>query len=210
MSLHPHRRSAWATRGLFSHTELPKMAGTIPTYLVYDNLAQCFPRTLVGPTCLFNHRPVERSQRPEGVGKSAAQLLIDQPHPHCFNMLGLNRFQRPQSRLSVRRQKESPPSRHGDGPNCYLKNPEPLAFGIGFDDFQRRQSTRLTPLIHGRRSGRRGRGNGRCSLAISSKQHPLNRLSPTFAETLPMVIVKIRATDRRYFATLRERGIGRR
>ena len=31
---------------------------------------------------------------PEGVGKSAAQLLIDQPHPHCFNMLGLNRFQR--------------------------------------------------------------------------------------------------------------------
>src|SRR5271157_5057183 len=27
------------------------------------------------------------------------------------------------SRLSVRRQKEPPPSRHGDGPYCYLKNP---------------------------------------------------------------------------------------
>src|SRR5208282_4244647 len=25
--------------------------------------------------------------------------------------------------LSVRRQKESPPSRHGNGPYCYLKNP---------------------------------------------------------------------------------------
>ena len=31
-----HRRSAWATRGLASHTELPKMVGTIPTYIVYD------------------------------------------------------------------------------------------------------------------------------------------------------------------------------
>src|SRR5271157_4717732 len=37
-----HRRSAWATRGLASHTELPKTLGTIPTYLVYDNVAQCF------------------------------------------------------------------------------------------------------------------------------------------------------------------------
>ena len=36
-----HRRSAWATRGLASHTGLPKMVGTISTYLVYDNLAQC-------------------------------------------------------------------------------------------------------------------------------------------------------------------------
>src|SRR5208337_3801387 len=27
------------------------------------------------------------------------------------------------SRPSVRRQKELPPSRHGDGPYCYLKNP---------------------------------------------------------------------------------------
>ncbi len=36
-----HRRSAWATRGLASHTELPKLVGTIPTYIVYDNVTQC-------------------------------------------------------------------------------------------------------------------------------------------------------------------------
>src|SRR5271157_3038591 len=37
-----HRRSAWATRGLASQTELPKMVGTIPTDIVYDNVTQCF------------------------------------------------------------------------------------------------------------------------------------------------------------------------
>src|SRR5271157_2184560 len=31
-----HRRSAWATRGLACHTELPKTLRTIPTYVVYD------------------------------------------------------------------------------------------------------------------------------------------------------------------------------
>jgi len=45
------------------------------------------PLTLIVAGFFFDHRPLERSQRPEGVGKSAAQLLIDQPHPHWFNML---------------------------------------------------------------------------------------------------------------------------
>ena len=38
---HPpaHRRSAWATRGLASHTKLPKMVGTVPTSIVYDKIA---------------------------------------------------------------------------------------------------------------------------------------------------------------------------
>src|SRR5271157_5921749 len=43
------------------------------------------PRTLVGATFVFNHRRLERSQRPEGVGKSAAQLLtpsaLERPDP---------------------------------------------------------------------------------------------------------------------------------
>ena len=42
----------------------------------------------------FNHRPLERSHRPEPEGKTPAQLLTGQPHPHGLNMLGLNRFQR--------------------------------------------------------------------------------------------------------------------
>src|SRR5271157_678169 len=90
-----HRRSAWATRGLASHTELPKMVGTIPTYIVYDNFTQCFGHEpLIGATFFFNHRPLEGSHLPEGVRKSPAQLLIDQPHTHWLNILGFNRFQR--------------------------------------------------------------------------------------------------------------------
>src|SRR5271157_2337092 len=37
-----HRPLAWAARGLAFDTELPKRVGTIPTYIVYDNVAQCF------------------------------------------------------------------------------------------------------------------------------------------------------------------------
>jgi len=31
------------------------------------------PRTLIGATFFFNHRPLERSQRPEGMGKPAVE-----------------------------------------------------------------------------------------------------------------------------------------
>jgi len=36
------RLATWATSGPSDHTELPKMVGTIPTYIVYDNVTQCF------------------------------------------------------------------------------------------------------------------------------------------------------------------------
>ena len=42
----------------------------------------------------FNHRPLERTHRPKREGKTPAQLLTGQPHPHWLNMLGFNRFQR--------------------------------------------------------------------------------------------------------------------
>jgi len=35
-------------RVLASHTELPKLVGTIPTYIVYDNVTQCFGEPLSG------------------------------------------------------------------------------------------------------------------------------------------------------------------
>ena len=47
---HPpaHRRSAWATRGLASHTKLPKMVGTVPTSIVYDKIAGVLRGALEG------------------------------------------------------------------------------------------------------------------------------------------------------------------
>ena len=84
-------------RGLASHTELPRRVGSIPTYLVYDNLALFRSRTLIGATFCFHHRPLERSQRLERMGKFPAQLLRGQPHPDWFNRLGWNRFQRPRA-----------------------------------------------------------------------------------------------------------------
>src|SRR5208283_6009963 len=49
-----HRRSAWATRWLASHTDLPKTLRTIPTYIIYDNVAQCFDHVpLSGAMRLF-------------------------------------------------------------------------------------------------------------------------------------------------------------
>ena len=53
-----------------------------------------------------------------------AQLRISlgQPHPHGLNNAGFEPLPAFLSRLSVRQQKEPLPSRHGDGPYCYLKN----------------------------------------------------------------------------------------
>jgi hypothetical protein len=42
----------------------------------------------------LNHRRLERSDRPERVGKSPAELLTGQAHPHWLAMLGFSRFQR--------------------------------------------------------------------------------------------------------------------
>ena len=51
-----HRRSAWATRGLASHTELPKSLRTIPTYIVYDNVTQCFGHKLLSGAMRFSEK----------------------------------------------------------------------------------------------------------------------------------------------------------
>jgi len=40
----------------------------------------------------FNHRRFPRSERPERVGKSPAELLTGQSHPHWLEMLGYTRF----------------------------------------------------------------------------------------------------------------------
>src|SRR5208337_1833763 len=80
------------------------------------------PKISDGQQFFFNHRPLGRSHRPEPEGKTPAQLLTGQLHPHRLHA-GLEPLPAFLSRLSVRRQKEPPPSRHGDGPYCYLKNP---------------------------------------------------------------------------------------
>jgi hypothetical protein len=42
----------------------------------------------------FNHRPYERSDRSERVGKSPRELLTGQPHAHWLELLGFPRFSR--------------------------------------------------------------------------------------------------------------------
>ena len=41
----------------------------------------------------LNHRRFRRSDRPERIGKSPAELLNGQPHPHWLELLGFQRFQ---------------------------------------------------------------------------------------------------------------------
>lgn len=42
----------------------------------------------------LNHRRLERSERPERVGKTPAELLTGRPHRHWLEMLGYTRFRR--------------------------------------------------------------------------------------------------------------------
>jgi hypothetical protein len=59
-----------------------------------------FLRRHLGPDYLallqffLNHRRFLRSEHPERVGKSPAELLTGQPHPHWLEMLGYQRFSR--------------------------------------------------------------------------------------------------------------------
>lgn len=59
-----------------------------------------FLRRHLGPAHLdllrffLNHRRFLRSEHPERVGKSPAELLTGQPHPHWIELLGFQRFQR--------------------------------------------------------------------------------------------------------------------
>lgn len=59
-----------------------------------------FLRRHLGPDYLtllqfyLNHHRFLRSERPERIGKSPAELLTGQPHPHWLQMLGFTRFSR--------------------------------------------------------------------------------------------------------------------
>jgi len=59
-----------------------------------------FLRRQLGPGYLdllrffFNHHPFQRSQRPKRVGKTPAELLTGQSHPHWLELLGFTRFKR--------------------------------------------------------------------------------------------------------------------
>jgi len=59
-----------------------------------------FLRRAVGPDYLallqffLNHRRFQRSEHPERQGKSPAELLTGQPHPHWLELLGYERFSR--------------------------------------------------------------------------------------------------------------------
>ncbi len=59
-----------------------------------------FLRRQIGPAYLdllrffLNHQPFARSEKPQRRGKSPAELLTGQPHPHWLEMLGFTRFQR--------------------------------------------------------------------------------------------------------------------
>ena len=59
-----------------------------------------FLRRQIGPAYLdllrffLNHQPFARSEKPERRGKSPAELLTGQPHPHWLEMLGFTRFTR--------------------------------------------------------------------------------------------------------------------
>ena len=43
---------------------------------------------------VLNHRRLERSDHPERVGKTPAELLTGQSHPHWLDLLGYTRFVR--------------------------------------------------------------------------------------------------------------------
>jgi hypothetical protein len=59
-----------------------------------------FLRRPIGPQSLdllqffLNHSPFSRSQHPERVGKTPAELLTGQAHPHWLELFGFERFQR--------------------------------------------------------------------------------------------------------------------
>ena len=59
-----------------------------------------FLRRQIGPQYLdllrffLNHSPFSRSQHPDRVGKTPAEILTGQAHPHWLELLGFTRFQR--------------------------------------------------------------------------------------------------------------------
>ena len=60
-------------------------------FFLWRNLGDSYLGTL---QFFLNHRCFVRSEVPERVGKSLAQLLIGEAHPHWLELLGFKRFQR--------------------------------------------------------------------------------------------------------------------
>ena len=75
-------RLVWATRGLASHTELPKSLRTIPTYIVYDNVTQCLGHKLLSVAMRFSEKTNDRLHwlRTEGPGTFRLQGNVS---GHC-------------------------------------------------------------------------------------------------------------------------------
>lgn len=80
-------------------------AGTVRASSLVENLnsrlrSYFFLRRHLGSDYLallqffLNHRRLERSDRPERVGKTPAELLTGKSHPHWLEMLGYTRFRR--------------------------------------------------------------------------------------------------------------------
>jgi len=80
-------------------------AGTVRASSLVENLnsrlrSYFFLRRHLGSDYLallqffLNHQRLERSDRPERVGKTPAELLTGQSHPHWLEMLGYTRFRR--------------------------------------------------------------------------------------------------------------------
>ena len=98
MSLHPRtalRPGRHAGLLLTPNCQEGRLDPDIPS--LRQSRARFRSRTLIGATFCFHHRPLERSQRLERMGKFPAQLLRGQPHPDWFNRLGWDRFQRPRA-----------------------------------------------------------------------------------------------------------------
>ncbi len=69
-----HRLSAWAARGLASHNELPKTLRTMPTYIVYDNVTQCFGHEPLSGAMRFSEKPTIQLHRLRTEGPSISRL----------------------------------------------------------------------------------------------------------------------------------------
>jgi hypothetical protein len=95
-------------RGRFHEVQAAVAAlarGTVRASSLVENLnsrlrSYFFLRRHLGPDYLtllqffLNHRRLQRSDRPERVGKTPAELLTGQSHPHWLEMLGYTRFVR--------------------------------------------------------------------------------------------------------------------
>ena len=115
--LDPNRPAYWHKEGRLRHklqdrfeplrqTVLQIMADTPRASSVIENLNSrlrnyFFLRREIGNDYLdllrffLNHRRFLRSERPERIGKSPAQLLTGQSHPHWLELLGFQRFHSP-------------------------------------------------------------------------------------------------------------------